>query len=27
VPAQWKAWKAHSLASHPMKSLLQINEL
>ncbi|MEX5747949.1 4-(cytidine 5'-diphospho)-2-C-methyl-D-erythritol kinase [Massilia sp. X63] len=27
VPKQWKAWKAHSLASHPMKSLLQINEL
>ncbi|WP_313031825.1 4-(cytidine 5'-diphospho)-2-C-methyl-D-erythritol kinase [Massilia alkalitolerans] len=27
VPAQWKAWKAHSLVSHPMKSLLQINEL
>ena len=27
VPGQWKAWKAHSLASHPMKSLLQINEL
>ncbi|VXC07384.1 4-(cytidine 5'-diphospho)-2-C-methyl-D-erythritol kinase [Massilia sp. 9I] len=23
VPAKWKAWKAHSLASHPMKSLLQ----
>ncbi len=27
VPERWKAWKAHSLASHPMKSLLQINEL
>ncbi|KFI08018.1 4-(cytidine 5'-diphospho)-2-C-methyl-D-erythritol kinase [Massilia sp. BSC265] len=27
VPKRWKAWKAHSLASHPMKSLLQINEL
>ena len=27
VPARWKAWKAHSLTSHPMKSLLQINEL
>ena len=27
VPEQWKAWKAHSLVSHPMKSLLQINEL
>jgi len=27
VPSRWKAWKAHSLASHPMKSLLQINEL
>jgi 4-diphosphocytidyl-2-C-methyl-D-erythritol kinase len=23
VPEQWRAWKAHSLASHPMKSLLQ----
>jgi len=23
VPKQWRAWKAHSLASHPMKSLLQ----
>jgi 4-diphosphocytidyl-2-C-methyl-D-erythritol kinase len=23
VPEQWKAWKAHSLPSHPMKSLLQ----
>jgi 4-diphosphocytidyl-2-C-methyl-D-erythritol kinase len=23
VPGQWKAWKAHSLKSHPMKSLLQ----
>jgi 4-diphosphocytidyl-2-C-methyl-D-erythritol kinase len=27
VPAQWKAWKARSLTKHPMKSLLQINEL
>lgn len=27
VSEQWKAWKAHSLVSHPMKSLLQINEL
>ena len=27
VPERWKAWKAHSLVSHPMKSLLQINEL
>lgn len=27
VPVRWKAWKARSLASHPMKSLLQINEL
>lgn len=27
VPARWKAWKAQSLVSHPMKSLLQINEL
>ncbi len=23
VPGKWKAWKAHSLKSHPMKSLLQ----
>ena len=23
VPGKWKAWKAHSLGSHPMKSLLQ----
>ncbi|CAN7604326.1 4-(cytidine 5'-diphospho)-2-C-methyl-D-erythritol kinase [Massilia sp. LjRoot122] len=23
VPSHWKAWKAHSLVSHPMKSLLQ----
>jgi 4-diphosphocytidyl-2-C-methyl-D-erythritol kinase len=23
VPERWKAWKAHSLKSHPMKSLLQ----
>jgi 4-diphosphocytidyl-2-C-methyl-D-erythritol kinase len=27
VPAKWKAWKAKSLTKHPMKSLLQINEL
>ena len=27
VSAKWKAWKAQSLGSHPMKSLLQINEL
>jgi len=27
VPDKWKAWKAQSLRSHPMKSLLQINEL
>jgi 4-diphosphocytidyl-2-C-methyl-D-erythritol kinase len=27
VPAQWRAWKAKSLTKHPMKSLLQINEL
>lgn len=27
VPARWKAWKAKSLARHPMKSLLQINGL
>ena len=27
VPAKWKAWKARSLTKHPMKSLLQINEL
>jgi 4-diphosphocytidyl-2-C-methyl-D-erythritol kinase len=27
VPAKWKAWKTRSLAQHPMKSLLQINEL
>jgi 4-diphosphocytidyl-2-C-methyl-D-erythritol kinase len=27
VPERWKAWKAHALQSHPMKSLLQINEL
>jgi 4-diphosphocytidyl-2-C-methyl-D-erythritol kinase len=27
VPAKWKAWKTRSLAKHPMKSLLQINEL
>ncbi|MGH8855928.1 MAG: 4-(cytidine 5'-diphospho)-2-C-methyl-D-erythritol kinase, partial [Telluria sp.] len=23
VPGIWRAWKAHSLPSHPMKSLLQ----
>src|SRR5205085_8261039 len=27
VPAKWKAWKARALSRHPMKSLLQINEL
>jgi 4-diphosphocytidyl-2-C-methyl-D-erythritol kinase len=27
IPAKWKAWKARSLTKHPMKSLLQINEL
>ncbi|ALK95417.1 4-(cytidine 5'-diphospho)-2-C-methyl-D-erythritol kinase [Massilia sp. WG5] len=27
VPAKWIAWKAKSLTKHPMKSLLQINEL
>jgi 4-diphosphocytidyl-2-C-methyl-D-erythritol kinase len=27
VPAKWRAWKARSLTKHPMKSLLQINEL
>jgi 4-diphosphocytidyl-2-C-methyl-D-erythritol kinase len=27
VPAKWMAWKARSLTKHPMKSLLQINEL
>jgi 4-diphosphocytidyl-2-C-methyl-D-erythritol kinase len=27
VPAKWIAWKARSLAQHPMKSLLQISEL
>jgi 4-diphosphocytidyl-2-C-methyl-D-erythritol kinase len=27
VPARWTAWKAQSLPRHPMKSLLQINEL
>jgi 4-diphosphocytidyl-2-C-methyl-D-erythritol kinase len=27
VPAKWTAWKARSIAQHPMKSLLQINEL
>ena len=27
VPVRWKAWKARALQQHPMKSLLQINEL
>ncbi|WP_296945407.1 4-(cytidine 5'-diphospho)-2-C-methyl-D-erythritol kinase [uncultured Massilia sp.] len=27
VPAGWKAWKARALPRHPMKTLLQINEL
>jgi 4-diphosphocytidyl-2-C-methyl-D-erythritol kinase len=27
VPAKWRAWKARTLTKHPMKSLLQINEL
>jgi len=27
VPARFRAWKARSLMRHPMKSLLQINEL
>jgi len=27
VPPVWRAWKAKSLSKHPMKSLLQINEL
>jgi 4-diphosphocytidyl-2-C-methyl-D-erythritol kinase len=27
VPTKWIAWKARSLTKHPMKSLLQINEL
>ena len=27
VPVKWTAWKASSLTKHPMKSLLQINEL
>ena len=27
VPVRWKAWKARALNQHPMKSLLQINEL
>ena len=27
VPAKWIAWKTRSLTKHPMKSLLQINEL
>ena len=27
VPAHWKAWKARSLRQHPLKSLLQNNEL
>jgi len=27
IPGRWKAWKAKALMRHPMKSLLQINEL
>jgi len=27
VPSSWRAWKARSLQSHPLKSLLQNNEL
>jgi 4-diphosphocytidyl-2-C-methyl-D-erythritol kinase len=27
IPAKWKAWKTRALTKHPMKSLLQINEL
>ncbi|MFK3739689.1 4-(cytidine 5'-diphospho)-2-C-methyl-D-erythritol kinase [Massilia sp. TN1-12] len=27
VPGRWKAWKAKALTKHPMKTLLQINEL
>ncbi|MDN4055746.1 4-(cytidine 5'-diphospho)-2-C-methyl-D-erythritol kinase [Massilia sp. YIM B02763] len=27
VPVRWKAWKAKALTKHPMKTLLQINEL
>ena len=27
VPTRWRAWKAKALQRHPMKSLLQINEL
>jgi len=27
VPSRWRAWKAKALQRHPMKSLLQINEL
>jgi 4-diphosphocytidyl-2-C-methyl-D-erythritol kinase len=27
VPDRWRAWKAKALQRHPMKSLLQINEL
>jgi 4-diphosphocytidyl-2-C-methyl-D-erythritol kinase len=27
IPATWTAWKARALTKHPMKSLLQINEL
>ena len=27
VPVRWKAWKARALQQHPIKSLLQINEL
>ena len=26
-PASWRAWKARSLQRHPLKSLLQNNEL
>ena len=27
IPAKWRAWKARALTRHPMKTLLQINEL
>jgi len=27
MPAKWNAWKAKALTKHPMRSLLQINEL
>jgi 4-diphosphocytidyl-2-C-methyl-D-erythritol kinase len=27
IPAKWTAWKAKALTRHPMKTLLQINEL